>query len=396
MTARRLLVLAVLALLPAGAHGSGAVFTATTSSAVTTLAGADDWTPPSVALAPLGSYVQGTLTPSVTASDTRSSVATAVLQRQTTGGSWVDVCTASSAPWSCGAATGSLADGSSSWRVIATDTAGNSATSSVRATTIDNTAPSVSLGTLGPVLSGSVSIAPTVSDAGSGIASVVVQRAPAGTSTWTTACTASAAPWSCTWATGVLTGSYDLRVVATDAVGNTTTVTAGGLTLDNTGPTAGDVQAPAQGTAGKLGLNDVATLTFSEKVDPSTLVPGWSGASPVAITARVRDGAVFLLSDLDDVLELRTTGGASTGLGTIALHGDFLSSGSLDISATAALSSGGTTVTVTLGSTSSLLLATSVVPGIMVWTPASTVKDVAGNVLANVSATETGALDIDF
>src|SRR4029077_11771348 len=53
-----------------------------------------------------------------------------------------------------------------------------------------------------------------------GISSVVFQTSPAGAGTWTTVCTDTVAPYSCSWdTTGVADGLRDIRAIATDTAG---------------------------------------------------------------------------------------------------------------------------------------------------------------------------------
>ena len=75
---------------------------------------------------------------------------------------------------------------------------------------------------------------------GSGVLNVAIQRAPTGTSTWTTICTDATSPYSCSWnTTGVGDGGYDLRAVTTDNAGNATNSTiVSNRVVDNTAPTA--------------------------------------------------------------------------------------------------------------------------------------------------------------
>jgi hypothetical protein len=75
----------------------------------------------------------------------------------------------------------------------------------------------------GSPLRGTVTLAATASDAASGIARVVIQLSANGTS-WQDACTVTAPPYSCRYATTALPGgSYSFRAVATDGAGNVTT-----------------------------------------------------------------------------------------------------------------------------------------------------------------------------
>jgi hypothetical protein len=110
------------------------------------------------------------------------------------------------------------------------------------AATADGTAPSTAtLTDPGSPLRGSVALAATAVDSGSGVASVRFQYTTAGGSTWTDGCTATAAPYSCSLVTtGLTDGLYDLRAVATDVAGNTkTSSVVASRRIDNTAPTAG-------------------------------------------------------------------------------------------------------------------------------------------------------------
>jgi Bacterial Ig domain len=72
-----------------------------------------------------------------------------------------------------------------------------------------------------------------------GIASVRYQSAPAGTGTWTDACTAATAPYSCDWnSAGVADGMRDFRAIAVDQAGyQQTSATVASRRVDNTLPT---------------------------------------------------------------------------------------------------------------------------------------------------------------
>lgn len=109
------------------------------------------------------------------------------------------------------------------------------------AATADSLAPTgVSLSDPGSPLRGTVTVSGSASDSGSGVTSVRFQYAPAGTSTWSTGCTATTSPYSCSLATNAFAdGLYDLRALATDAAGNATTSTlVANRRVDNTAPSA--------------------------------------------------------------------------------------------------------------------------------------------------------------
>lgn len=82
--------------------------------------------------------------------------------------------------------------------------------------------PTVSVRNPGTTIQGTATIVADAADAESGIARTVLQYLAG--STWTTLCTATAAPYSCSWNTRLVAdGPYSLRAVATDNAGYSTT-----------------------------------------------------------------------------------------------------------------------------------------------------------------------------
>lgn len=201
------------------------------------------------------SAVRGTVTLQSTSSDGAGTGITQVKYqfRPASTGIWIDACTDTTAPFTCDADTTQAPDGVYEVRAIATDGAGFTSTSATIGGRIDNTAPtSASLTNPGSPLAGSVTLSGGAADAGSGIESVRVEYAPAGTAAWQTACTDTTAPYSCSWATTSLAdGVYDLRSVATDRAGNTlASATVTSRRLDNDAPvvTLDDPGSPLRGT----------------------------------------------------------------------------------------------------------------------------------------------------
>ena len=89
-----------------------------------------------------------------------------------------------------------------------------------------------------------------------GMGTVVFQTSPAGANTWTTACSDSSSPFSCSLdTTGLADGLYDIRAVATDNAGYTQTSTVTNRRIDNTAPTATttDPGSPLTGTVSVSG-----------------------------------------------------------------------------------------------------------------------------------------------
>ena len=189
-----------------------------------------------------GSPLRGTVVLGSSVTDNGSGVGTVGYEYSPAGAnSW----TATSASWN----TTLVADGHYDLHVVATDVAGNAVTSTaVTNVRVDNSAPSVSLNDPGSPIGGSITLDVTGSDGGSGLASVVYQRSLVGQNSWTTIGTASSSPFSLGFDTTVVSdGSYDLRAVATDAAGNSTTsALVGGRVIDNT-PADVLIGAPVNG-----------------------------------------------------------------------------------------------------------------------------------------------------
>lgn len=358
------------------------------SAAVT----ADSIAPTAVTLTDPGSPLRGSVALSATASDAGSGIASLRFQRASAGGStWTDGCSTVTAPYSCSLVTGSLTDGLHDLRVLAGDAAGNTTISNVVLNRrVDNTSPAVTMSDPGAFLRGTVTLSASVSDAGSGIASVTIQGAPTGSSTWTTVCTTTASPYSCAYNTTALAnGGYDVRAIASDAAGNTTTsATVSDRVVDNTAPTAVDVQTTnaAGGIVAKPDTGDLLMFTFSEPMRPSSILAGWSGAA-TPVTVRFANGNPDVLTVWDPAT------GAQLGLGSATSGKKYVTATTTFTASNMVLSANTITVTLgtTIGSTSSATGTST-----LMWTTSAAATDRAGNPLVAGVVTETGAADSDF
>lgn len=101
---------------------------------------------------------------------------------------------------------------------------------------VDNTAPTVTMTSPASPLSGAATLASTSADADSGVAQVQYSYAPNGTTSWAPACTATNAPFSCSFNTvPIVDGSYSFRAISTDTAGNVSTASVvNNIVVNNT------------------------------------------------------------------------------------------------------------------------------------------------------------------
>ena len=204
-----------------------------------------------------GAYVGGSaVAVSSDSADSLSGVDQVVFQRSPAGaGTWTAIATDTTAPYSVNWDTTPLSDGAYDLRAVTTDAAGNTFTSGIRTVNVDHTGPTATQDDPGANLSASVNLTGSASDP-AGVTQVVFQRSPAGAGTWTPVGTDMSSPYSTSFdTTAVADGLYDLRVVATDSVGNTTnSALVSNRRVDNTVPTA---------TQDDPGANLRATVTIA-------------------------------------------------------------------------------------------------------------------------------------
>ena len=244
-----------------------------------------------------------------TASDTApGTVNTVTFQRSPAGaGTWTDVATDATAPYTGSLDTTALADGLYDLRVFTTDAAGNAeaapATIQVR---VDNTAPtgSVTAPAPGANVRGTIGLTSSSADAGgSGVATVQFQRSPAGAGTWTN----QGASFD---TTAVADGQYDLRVTTTDNAGNTFTSAAITIRVDNTLPT-GTVTAPAAGASLR---GTIALTSNSADAGGSGVATVQFQRSPIGAGIWTNQGASFDTTAVaDGQYDLRVTTSDNAG-----------------------------------------------------------------------------------
>ncbi|MEX2032746.1 MAG: Ig-like domain-containing protein, partial [Dehalococcoidia bacterium] len=308
-------------------------------------------------------------------------------------GTWTDVCTDTTSPYSCSFDTTLVTDGLYDFRAISTDNAGNTATSAtVTNRRVDNTLPTASLTDPGAYLRLTVTLNATATDVGgSGVLNVAFERSPASAGTWTNICTDTTSPYSCSFdTTAAGDGVYDLRSVTTDNAGNQAASVVANRTIDNTAPTASDIQtANADATVGRPETNDTITFTYSEQILASSILAGWTGASQ-AVTVRINN------SGNND--QLAVWNAANTALlpltsTFVTLDGNNVQN---NVVFAATMVQSGASITVTLGTLTSGIVRTDTGTSTMSWPPSATATDLAGNPCSTTTANETGAADANF
>jgi hypothetical protein len=203
-------------------------------------------------------------------------------------------------------------------------------------------------------------------------------------------------------------GSKPYSVTATDAAGNASTVN-GTATIDNVVPTASDIQTTNRsgGTVGLAEAGDTITYTFSEPIDPQSILAGWSGSATNVVIRIFDNGLLGLATGNDELFVYNAANTATLPFGAVNMgRSDYVSGvlgGVITFGASGTASSmvmSGNTVTITLGTygTEGLIVTrgTAAGTGAMIWTPVATPYDRAGNVISTTPVTQSGAARKNF
>lgn len=197
-------------------------------------------------------------------------------------------------------------------------------------------------------------------------------------------------------------GAKAYTLTLSDNAANTAVQSGFGVTVDNTAPTAADIQAPNRGTSGRAEAGDTITYTFSEPIDPHTILAGWTG-SATNVVVHIRDDALLLIGlGNDNLVVYNSADSAQLPLGNVDLgrtdYAGSLLGGDAHFGQTGTKSSmtmSGSTITVTLGTASGSVL-TAGGSGTMQWQPTGTPTDAAANAMSTTVRNETGAADREF
>lgn len=188
-------------------------------------------------------------------------------------------------------------------------------------------------------------------------------------------------------------GTYSYSLTSKDLAGNSRTQSGYTVTVDNTAPTAADIQTANKtgGTAGKPEAGDTITFTFSEPIDPNSILANWEGqATSVVVRMTNATGDPLTVFNAANTTQLP--------LGSVNLgRNDYITaSTSFGASGTAsAMVLSGNSITITFG-TASAGPSTASGTGTMIWTPSASAYDRAGNAETTTARSETGSADREF
>lgn len=205
----------------------------------------------------------------------------------------------------------------------------------------------------------------------------------------------------------IVEGPRSFSVTARDNAGNARTVNST-VTLDNVAPTATDVQSANGGTTvGKPEEKDSITYTFSEPIEPQSILSGWTGASTNVVVRMVNNGLLGLFTGNDELFVYNSTNTEELPLGTVnmgggeyvnGLLGGALTFGASGTRSTMAMS--GNTVKITFGTqgTEGLLVSPTTTGSAttMTWSPTATPYDRAANPMSTAMVTESGGARKNF
>ena len=190
-------------------------------------------------------------------------------------------------------------------------------------------------------------------------------------------------------------GAKTYSLTSTDNNGNSRLQTGFTATVDNTPPTAGDIQTTNGGaTVGQIEQNDTIVYTFSEVIDPESILAGWTGAA-TDVVVRFGDNGN---NDTFEVWNAANT--SQLAVGSVNTKANVVTgaatAGASGTPSRMVLDTATATVTVTLGTVAGGPLNTDLGNNKMVWSPSTSAFDRAGNAMSGTTANENGANDSDF
>ena len=211
-------------------------------------------------------------------------------------------------------------------------------------------------------------------------------------------------------ASSPLSGSKNYTITSTDALSHSQLQTGYSVTIDNTAPTATNISTgnASGGNHGLAEIGDTITFTFSEQIDPESILTGWTGASTNVVVELIDGGCTLVLCAADSFKIYDSGYSATLPFGTVDLaSGGYYGCSGIGVlcgKTPTAFGATGTastmvqstnTITITLGTNSG---GNGTIHDVgsnsdMAWDSTTTPYDAAGNAASGNTFTET---DSDF
>jgi hypothetical protein len=377
------------AVLTAGSKNYTGTATDRVSNATTTANAAvvvDNTAPTgSLTAPPNGGSVPASATVTANSADASAGVYSAQFQYSVaSAGSWTTIATDTTSPYSVAWDTTALTNGGSyDLRVITTDNAFSTFTSSTVTVTVDRTAPNapstpvLAVASDGGVQGDNLTNVATPTFTGTAEAASTVKIFDGVTQVGSG--TATGGNYSIAVST-LSTGAHTITATATDAAGNVS-ASSGSIvvTIDTTAPAPTSVVLANGGTAAKVDTGDTGTVTFSEAIRATTFCSAWADNS----TTQSLTNATVTIGDSTNADTLTISSSSCTfGLGTWVL-GDYVGGGAATfINSTVTWNPVAKTLSVTLGTlNTSSTIKTGVAQVAQKLTPSVGRTDLAGNAI---------------
>lgn len=204
-------------------------------------------------------------------------------------------------------------------------------------------------------------------------------------------------------------GTVSYSIATADKAANSATANWP-VSVDNTAPFGSDLQATntSGNVVGKAEQGDTVTLTYSEPIEPESILPGWNGSS-TNVVVRITTGISLiggLLGQNEGLQVFDATNTTALPLGAIDLKQQYVAKTALLLSGTmtfgaspgtpSTMSISGGVVTIVLSTHAGNNALTVSTPGTMAWGPSTTPYDRAANASSGATANESGVTDVEF
>lgn len=188
-------------------------------------------------------------------------------------------------------------------------------------------------------------------------------------------------------------GAKSYTITARDGASNATTPGAFSVTVDNTAPAASAIATANGGSiVGRPEQNDTVTFTFTEPMEPQSILNGWTGTA-TSVVVRITNAAGGDTLEIANAANSALLPFGSVNLGGTGYVGANRTFGASGTASTMTMS--GSSVTIVLG-TASAAGTTHSGNTTMSWTPSATATDRAGNACSTTVLTEAGPADVEF